>query len=199
MVRGKGWDLGSEPLRVKLCWAPSPPGNTERKRLGKNVEHKLRKVAVQWVDVELRKSKPRSRVLVKSFCVSLCQWFSIRLKINILKFQKIRAWEHCKFNLIYLFIFVISSKWLDYLKVSLVYVMIRMCQFLYTDTDECKHANTCLANSQCKNREGSYDCLCKTGFKKSKTGKCVGKYPTVFSFMLYFHRVVFNDSQIGWT
>ena len=71
--------------------------------------------------------------------------------------------------------------------------MIRMCQLLYTDIDECKHANTCLANSQCNNTEGSYDCICKTGFKKSKTGKCVGKYPTVFSFMLYCHLVVFND------
>ena len=71
--------------------------------------------------------------------------------------------------------------------------MIRMWQLLYTDIDECKHSNTCQANSQCNNTEGSYDCICKTGFKKSKTGKCVGKYPTVFSFMLYCHLVVFND------
>ena len=87
LVRGKGWDLGAEPLRVKLCWAPSPPGNTERKRLGKNAEHKLREVAVPWVDVELRQSKPRSGVLVQSFCVSLCQSiksaFSICVEVRL--------------------------------------------------------------------------------------------------------------------
>ena len=87
-VRGKGWDLGSEPIRVKLCWAPSPPGITERKWMGKNVEHKLREVAVQWVDVELRKSKPRSAVLVQSFCVSFCQSiksaFSICVEVRLL-------------------------------------------------------------------------------------------------------------------
>ena len=43
ILRGKGWDLGAEPLPVKLCSAPSPPGNTERKRR----KGKLRKVAVQ--------------------------------------------------------------------------------------------------------------------------------------------------------
>ena len=39
ILRGKGWDLGAEPLRVKLCRAPSLRGilreNDEKESCGK--------------------------------------------------------------------------------------------------------------------------------------------------------------------
>ena len=55
-------------------------------------------------------------------------------------------------------------------------MLIISCPLLHADINECKHANICVANSHCKNTEGSYQCICKTGLVMSDTGKCFGEY-----------------------
>ena len=45
---------------------------------------------------------------------------------------------------------------------------------LIVDVDECKkNATICGGDAECNNKPGSYECLCKPGFEKAKTGECI--------------------------
>lgn len=42
------------------------------------------------------------------------------------------------------------------------------------DIDECKNTSICPENSVCQNTNGSFSCLCDSGYSQA-AGKCVGK------------------------
>ena len=48
--------------------------------------------------------------------------------------------------------------------------------FLALDVDECSIANECHHNATCHNTKGSYNCICKNGFKGDGRLNCTGKY-----------------------
>lgn len=42
------------------------------------------------------------------------------------------------------------------------------------DIDECKNTSICPENSVCQNTNGSFSCVCDSGYSQA-AGKCVGK------------------------
>jgi len=50
----------------------------------------------------------------------------------------------------------------------------QMAMFSSTDQDECATTNMCL-NGMCINEDGSFKCICKTGFVLAPSGRyCIG-------------------------
>lgn len=50
------------------------------------------------------------------------------------------------------------------------------------DINECDQTSICGDLEDCKNSFGSYECVCKTGYKKGSDGTCQGN---VFSIIYY--------------
>ena len=50
-----------------------------------------------------------------------------------------------------------------------------MTNFLCLDVNECDDTDTCGANAVCTDTEGSFNCLCQTGYVMSDDGDCEGK------------------------
>ena len=48
--------------------------------------------------------------------------------------------------------------------------------FSCSDIDECSIANDCYQHATCHNTKGSYNCICKNGFKGDGRLNCTGKY-----------------------
>ena len=53
---------------------------------------------------------------------------------------------------------------------------IKLCFYVYVDVNECENdsSNDCSINADCINTEGSYDCVCLTGYTGdgSSCSKC---------------------------
>lgn len=63
-----------------------------------------------------------------------------------------------------------------------------------TDTNECNNAtvHNCSENSECRNIDGSFYCLCNSGFSKSSDGSCQGMVETCFCYFSRRNLLFFN-------
>jgi latent transforming growth factor beta binding protein len=50
-----------------------------------------------------------------------------------------------------------------------------------TDVDECEGPQSSCRGGECKNTEGSYQCLCHQGFQLVNGTMCEGEYPSLLS------------------
>ena len=56
---------------------------------------------------------------------------------------------------------------------------------LIIDIDECKTGNNCTSPATCSNTEGSYTCVCPSGYTKSGQYGCTGTLHTKYYTLSY--------------
>ena len=44
--------------------------------------------------------------------------------------------------------------------------------FLLSDIDECDNNELCASNEECINSQGSFECVCQTGYVQNVAGNC---------------------------
>ena len=108
----------------------------------------------------------------RAIFVPQIKWFIIKRSNVTLEFDAVQVELHC--NTISISIIVNTAN--VHVQLNVYYCTSRVSHFiLISDIEECNlGCINCPANSQCSNKEGSYECKCKAGYKMH-AGFCIGK------------------------